>query len=308
MNGQVVSETEFATLVFSMPAQKVVKVTSITSYVSHKNFVTFVADTGLLYSCCSSSSYECKKYTIKKESAMVNTVRNRSERASCKNRSSLNDRSVRKRSKEKGRHERTEQRKKPKERSTDIHTTQKMTDTGSTVISNRTNHDDDGNDSQLNEREENNKMTEYLIGMESRLQDKNITFLKQMENNLKNTVITLIQEHMERPPMKTIDKCTHGNDSSLSDGTIFKGLQKSIDHGLRTYIRDKTYDKLKFINNDQMAHMMIKEAVNENCIQMPNGWTYNEFESHMTQRVYKAYGVVRQNNQSQARKKFLGKN
>lgn len=53
---------------------------------------------------------------------------------------------------------------------------------------------------------------------------------------------------------------------------------------------------------------MIEEAVNENYIQMPNGWTYNEFESHMTQRVYKAYGVVRQNNMSQARKKFLGKN
>ena len=232
---------------------------------------------------------------------MVNTVRNRSERASCKNRSSLNDRSVRKRSKEKGRHERTEQRKKPKERSTDIHTTQKMTDTGSTVISNRTNHDDDGNDSQLNEREENNKMTEYLIGMESRL-------LKQMEKNLKNTVITLIQEHMERPPMKTIDKCTHGNYSSLSDGTIFKGLQKCINNGMQTYIRDKINDQLKLIKDDTMAHKLIKQVVNENYIQMPNGWTYNEFESHMTQRVYKAYGVVRQNNQSQARKKFLGKN
>ena len=152
---------------------------------------------------------------------MVTTVRNRSAGASSKNKTSLNDRSARKRSKEKGRHKTTEQRKKPKEHSTDIHTTQNMNDTGSTVISNRTNHDDDGNDSELNEREENNKMTEYLIGMESRLQDNNNKFWKQMENKLKNTVITLIQEHMERPPMKTIDKCTHGNYSSLSDGTIF---------------------------------------------------------------------------------------
>ena len=116
------------------------------------------------------------------------------------------------------------------------------------------------------------------------------------------------EEFTERPPMKMIDKSTPGNYSLLSDGTIIKGLQRSINNGMRVYIRDKIYDTLKFIKDDTMAHIMIEEAVNENYIQMPNGWTYNEFESHMTQRVYKAYGVIRQNNQSQARKKFLGKN
>ena len=91
---------------------------------------------------------------------MVNTVRNRSERASCKNRSSLNDRSARKRSKEKGRPQRIEQSKKHKQHSTNIHTTQNMNDTGSTVISNRTHHDDDGYDTESEKAKEN--PTEYM--------------------------------------------------------------------------------------------------------------------------------------------------
>ena len=71
--------------------------------------------------------------------------------------------------------------------------------------------------------------------------------------------------------MKMIDKSTHGNYSLLSDGIIFKGLQKCINNGMRTYIPDKIYDQLKFIKDDTMAHKLIKQAVNENYIQMPNG-------------------------------------
>ena len=242
---------------------------------------------------------------------MVTTVRNRPIRVSSKNRTSLNDRSAKKRSKDKGRQDRIEQSKKHKPK----RNIQTMNDTGSTVISNRTYDEDDaGYESSISAGEENNneKIQEILMAFEKRMADNTNKVMTEIRNEMKNEMkeefLRMKEEFTERPPMKTIDKCTHGNYSSLSDGTIFKGLQKSMNHGLRTYIRDKTYDKLKFINNDQMAHMMIKEAVNENCIQMPNGWTYNEFESHMTQRVYKAYGVIRQNNMSQARKKFLGKN
>ena len=242
---------------------------------------------------------------------MVTTVRNRPIRVSSKNRTSLNDRSAKKRSKDKGRQDRIEQSKKHKPK----RNIQTMNDTGSTVISNRTYDEDDaGYESSINAGEENNneKIQEILMAFERRMADNTNKVMTEIRNEMKNEMkeefLRMKEEFTERPPMKTIDKCTHGNYSSLSDGTIFKGLQKSIDHGLRTYIRDKTYDKLKFINNDKMAHMMIKEVVNESYIQMPNGWTYNEFESHMTQRVYKAYCAVRQNNQSQARKKILGKN
>ena len=242
---------------------------------------------------------------------MVTTVRNRPIRVSSKNRTSLNDRSAKKRSKDKGRQDRIEQSKKHKPK----RNTQTMNDTGSTVISNRTYHEDDaGYESSISAGEENNneKIQEILMAFEKRMADNTNKVMTEIRNEMKNEMkeefLRMKEEFTERPPMKTIDKCTHGNYSSLSDGTIFKGLQKSMNHGLRTYIRDKTYDSLKFIHHDKMAHIMIKEAVHENYIQMPNGWTYNEFESHMTQRVYKAYGVIRQNNMSQARKKFLGEN
>ena len=109
--------------------------------------------------------------------------------------------------------------------------------------------------------------------------------------------------------MKNVEgKYNAGNCSSLSDCVISVGLQTSINSGLRMYIRFEVYGELKFIKDDTMANKMIKRAVEKNYIQMPNGWTSKLFRSHMTRRAYQAFGGIHQNNMSQARKKFIGKN
>ena len=125
---------------------------------------------------------------------MVTTVRNRSIRASSKNRTSLNDQSARKRSKDKGRHKRIEQSKKHKPK----RNTQTMNDTGSTVISNRTHNEDDGYESSINAGEENNneKIQDILMAFESRLADNNNKFESRLTDN-NNKVIKAIRSEMK---------------------------------------------------------------------------------------------------------------
>ena len=128
------------------------------------------------------------------------------------------------------------------------------------------------------------------------MEDKNKT--------IRDEFVKLALEVNERPPLKNVDnKSNPDNYSSLTDGEISKGLQNSINGGMHIYICNEIYCKTKFIKDDTMAHKRIKRAVVKNYIQMPNGWTSKLFRSHMKRRAY-----IRQNNMSQARKKFIGKN
>jgi len=145
------------------------------------------------------------------------------------------------------------------------------------------------------------KHINQLMSSVNRLTDDN--------KKIRDDFVKLTQEVKERPPVKNVEgKYNAGNCSSLSDCVISVGLQTSINSGLRMYIRNEVYGELKFIKDDTMANNMIKQAVVKNYIQMPNGWTSKLFRSHMTRRAYQAFGGIRQNNMSQARKKFIGKN
>ena len=191
----------------------------------------------------------------------------------------------------------------------------------STVVSARSNLEDESyqSDSDIDDREQNSSEDVDLKKMLFAFMKQNKKHMKQMtdENKrnrddtqkIRDDLVKLTQEVKERPPVKNVEeKSNAGNCSSLSDCVISVGLQTSINSGLRMYIRNEVYGELKFIKDDTMANNMIKQAVVKNYIQMPNGWTSKLFRSHMTRRAYQAFGGIRQNNMSQARKKFIGKN
>ena len=187
----------------------------------------------------------------------------------------------------------------------------------STVVSARSNLEDESyqSDSDIDDREQNPSEDVDVKKMLFALQ-KHINRLMSSVNRLtddmqkqRDDFVKLTQEVKERPPVKNVEgKYNAGNCSLLSDCVISVGLQTSINSGLRMYIRNEVYGELKFIKDDTMANNMIKQAVVKNYIQMPNGWTSKLFRSHMTRRAYQAFGGIRQNNMSQARKKFIGKN
>lgn len=187
----------------------------------------------------------------------------------------------------------------------------------STVVSARSNLENESyqSDSDIDDREQNPSEDVDVKKMLFALQ-KHINRLMSSVNRLtddmqkqRDDFVKLTQEVKERPPVKNVEgKYNAGNCSSLSDCVISVGLQTSINSGLRMYIRNEVYGELKFIKDDTMANNMIKQAVVKNYIQMPNGWTSKLFRSHMTRRAYQAFGGIRQNNMSQARKKFIGKN
>ena len=200
-------------------------------------------------------------------------------------------------------------------------TNRMMNDGNSTVILNRLDRDHEGyqSDSDIDDREQNSSEDVDLKKMLFAFMKQNKKHMKQMtdENKrnrddtqkIRDDLVKLTQEVKERPPVKNVEeKSNAGNCSSLSDCVISVGLQTSINSGLRMYIRNEVYGELKFIKDDTMANNMIKQAVVKNYIQMPNGWTSKLFRSHMTRRAYQAFGGIRQNNMSQARKKFIGKN
>lgn len=187
----------------------------------------------------------------------------------------------------------------------------------STVVSARSNLEDESyqSDSDIDDREQNPSEDVDVKKMLFALQKHNNRLMSSvnrlMDDNKKiwDNLVKLTQEVKERPPVKNVEgKYNAGNCSSLSDCVISVGLQTSINSGLRMYIRNEVYGELKFIKDDTMANNMIKQAVVKNYIQMPNGWTSKLFRSHMTRRAYQAFGGIRQNNMSQARKKFIGKN
>lgn len=180
----------------------------------------------------------------------------------------------------------------------------------STVVSARSNLEDESyqSDSDIDDREQNPSEDVDVKKLLSTLQ-QNINRLMDDNKKIRDDIVKLTQEVKERPPVKNVEgKYNAGNCSSLSDCVISVGLQTSINSGLRMYIRNEVYGELKFIKDDTMANNMIKQAVVKNYIQMPNGWTSKLFRSHMTRRAYQAFGGIRQNNMSQARKKFIGKN
>ena len=187
----------------------------------------------------------------------------------------------------------------------------------STVVSARSNLEDESyqSDSDIDDREQNPSEDVDVKKMLFALQKHNNRLMSSvnrlMDDNKKiwDNLVKLTQEVKERPPVKNVEgKYNAGNCSSLSDCVISVGLQTSINSGLRMYIRNEVYGKLKFIKDDTMANNMIKQAVVKNYIQMPNGWTSKLFRSHMTRRAYQAFGGICQNNMSQAQKKFIGKN
>ena len=187
----------------------------------------------------------------------------------------------------------------------------------STVVSARSNLENESyqSDSDIDDREQNPSEDVDVKKMLFALQKHNNRLMSSvnrlMDDNKKiwDNLVKLTQEVKERPPVKNVEgKYNAGNCSSLSDCVISVGLQTSINSGLRMYIRNEVYGELKFIKDDTMANNMIKQAVVKNYIQMPNGWTSKLFRSHMTRRAYQAFGGIRQNNMSQARKKFIGKN
>ena len=180
----------------------------------------------------------------------------------------------------------------------------------STVVLARSNLEDESyqSDSDIDDREQNPSEDVDVKKMLFALQ-KHINRLTDDMQKHRDDFVKFKQEVKERPPVKNVEgKYNAGNCSSLSDCVISVGLQTSINSGLRMYIRNEVYGELKFIKDDTMANNMIKQAVVKNYIQMPNGWTSKLFRSHMTRRAYQAFGGIRQNNMSQARKKFIGKN
>ena len=180
----------------------------------------------------------------------------------------------------------------------------------STVVSARSNLEDESyqSDSDIDDREQNPSEDVDVKKMLFALQ-KHINRLTDDMQKHRDDFVKFKQEVKERPPVKNVEeKYNAGNCSLLSDCVISVGLQTSINSGLRMYIRNEVYGELKFIKDDTMANNMIKQAVVKNYIQMPNGWTSKLFRSHMTRRAYQAFGGIRQNNMSQARKKFIGKN
>ena len=187
----------------------------------------------------------------------------------------------------------------------------------STVVSARSNLENESyqSDSDIDDREQNSSedvdVKKLLFALQKHINRlmSSVNRLTDDNKKIRDDFVKLTQEVKERPPVKNVEgKYNAGNCSSLSDCVISVGLQTSINSGLRMYIRNEVYGELKFIKDDTMANNMIKQAVVKNYIQMPNGWTSKLFRSHMTRRAYQAFGGIRQNNMSQARKKFIGKN
>lgn len=85
-------------------------------------------------------------------------------------------------------------------------------------------------------------------------------------------------------------------------------IQRNLNQGMRSFIREKLYASAKFVTKDEDVKRIIQLATIEGYVQVPIGWTPQEFREHMKIHTNRAYSQIRHNSQSLARRYYMGKN
>lgn len=66
-------------------------------------------------------------------------------------------------------------------------------------------------------------------------------------------------------------------------------IQRNLNQGMRSFIREKLYASAKFVTKDEDVKRIIQLATIEGYVQVPIGWTPQEFREHMKIHTNRAY-------------------
>jgi hypothetical protein len=164
-----------------------------------------------------------------------------------------------------------------------------------------------------NDRIRNNKILELVHdSKEMKNENKDIKErLRTIEGWMKNMTEKITKISTQLSPVNEVRQHSrNGEVSSLTTPqkmNISTSLQRSINNGLRSYVRNTVYPQLKFVKSDVMAANIAWAAVTSGEVVVPAGWTKKEFTEHMNVHVYQAFNNIRHNTQTQIRKRYIGK-